>query len=298
MKFTDKILFLFITAIALFNCERTVYYHDRTEPGFTYAPNYSKVTDSTASIIWITDEACKSCIYHTFYENSELPDSINFDEFRQEQSYKMENLWPNVKYYCLVKIVDFYDNGPVFSDTLLFRTLSNEISSAWDQINANKLENAEEILANYTDFSNKARFTRAWLEFRQSNVETAKSLMEKIYSDYPGFLPNLAGLVVINHLQLNYDEVKLYSTKLLNINPTWNFVYTRADLNYKYLRLMLSEAYLNTGFTEYAQDQLDIVFPDNGLDPDLSDTWIVDSETYGNYESALIALINYLYTAL
>ncbi len=301
MKSFIKIHVLLLFLIFVNHCEKTIYYQDKNNPSFINLPNFSKLKDTSAEIYWLTDDACNCNFLYSFYDNQKQMDTIFLPEFREKHKLTLNNLWPNIRYFCYVEIFDFEQNGPVISDTLDFRTISNGLSEAWDELTNNNLENAETIINNWSETQTEnpeILFTQAWIIFRQGKIIEAENIMTDILYKHPDFLLNLSGLVVINHLQQEFDEVKKFANLLLNEDASWVFVYTKADLNYKYIRLMLSEAYLNTGYLDKAQKQLDLVWPDNRLDPDISSSWIINNINYQNYESALIALIDYLYKIL
>jgi tetratricopeptide (TPR) repeat protein len=290
-QFTGLLLFVIIIS----NCEKTVYYHDRTDPVFTYQPNFTKITDQSVALYWSTDEASNAKLSHSFYENMENPDTVLLPEFREENILEISGLWPNIKYFFVVEIFDYEGNGPVFSDTLQARTLTNDFSNVWNQISNNNFNEARDLIQNSDEQSIRMSFTAAWIELRLGNIDAALERMELLYQDFPEFLPNLAGLVVINNALQNYNNVISYGNMLLNEDNFWVFPYTGADLNYKFVRLMMAEAYINLGFTDYAQNQLDSIFPGNQLNAERPETWRVDGVLYDNYKAAMIALIDYLY---
>ncbi len=57
---------------------------------------------------------------------------------------------------------------------------------------------------------------------------------------------------------------------------------------------LLAEAYYRAAEYALAQAEVDILDPENGLDPESSDTWVVDGVRYETYEQALAAEIQYL----
>lgn len=225
----------------------------------------------------------------------ENPDTVLLPEFREENILEISGLWPNIKYFFVVEIFDYEGNGPVFSDTLQARTLTNDLSNIWNQISNNNINAARNLIQNTDDQSTRMLFTAAWIELRLGNIEAALEKMAVLYQNFPEFLPNLAGLVVINNALQNYNNVISYGNMLLNEDNFWVFPYTGADLNYKFVRLMMAEAYINLGFTDYAQNQLDSIFPGNQLNAERPETWRVDGVLYDNYKAAMIALIDYLY---
>lgn len=298
--FADSIIifsFLFFSS----SCEKITYYQDRTQPSFSFQPDYVGLTSIEALIYWVTDEACQSTIKYYFSGNIQYPTLVKIEEYMEEYYFTIDNLWPNIEYYLIVEIVDYAGNKPVVSDTLVFRTWSNELSYTWDLLAINEVNSAKNII-NVWAVNNPPdkyiSFTKAWVDFRNNMVEDSKEQMIEIYQKYPKFLPNLAGLTVIFHLLGDYNEVINYANKLLSLNNYWIFEYTHSKLNFKFVRLMLAEAYLNIGYPQKSQEQLDLIWDGKKIDPEASDTWIVNGVKYTTYESAQIALINYLFSVL
>ena len=63
---------------------------------------------------------------------------------------------------------------------------------------------------------------------------------------------------------------------------------------------MLAQVFFRLGevFFSNAQEQMDILVEENGLDPADPSTWSVEGTDYPNYASALLALIQYAFSLL
>ncbi len=299
MNSMKKILIILII-LFLFNCEKTMYEIDFTDPEFLQNPT-PEVTDSSATITWITNEACSCRFEYSLYINKYQPDTIVIPEFRENHIYSLHSLWPDVKYYCLIELYDFEDNGPVISDTIVFSTHSNLLSRTWSAINDYNITGADSLIGlwgidNYE--SPRTHFTKAWINFKKGEINLAKDEMLEIYYNYPDFLPNIAALAVINHLESRYDDALECAETIIEKNNYFQFVYKETDLNYKFLRLIMAESYLVNSNINKCYQQIDILWPDNNLDSNIPDTWQVEGVTYDSYTTVLVAAINYLYKIL
>lgn len=69
----------------------------------------------------------------------------------------------------------------------------------------------------------------------------------------------------------------------------------RPEYNFYDLRLILAQAYFALSEYSYAQEQVDILDPGNGLDPAEPSTWVVSGVLYPTYEAALAIEIERLW---
>ena len=73
------------------------------------------------------------------------------------------------------------------------------------------------------------------------------------------------------------------------------YEFSRHDkYNWRDLRLIMAQAYFALAQYSDAQAQVDILDPDNGLDPADSESWVVDGQTHLTYEAALAMEIEWL----
>jgi hypothetical protein len=107
----------------------------------------------------------------------------------------------------------------------------------------------------------------------------------------------LAAKALLAQMDGQPDEVIAYCQIILNREPEWEYFHN-PSLNIKLVRLLQAEAYVQTNQTTNAQTQLDLVWPDNGLDPNIPDTWVINGETYVDYTLALLAAIHYAISQL
>jgi tetratricopeptide (TPR) repeat protein len=84
-----------------------------------------------------------------------------------------------------------------------------------------------------------------------------------------------------------------YADSVLSIDSHYTFSHL-ATVNYLDVHLVRAEANLYLGDYARVQQSLDILDPDNGLDPEDSNTWVVDGRRYNTYLEALIAEIEYV----
>lgn len=90
------------------------------------------------------------------------------------------------------------------------------------------------------------------------------------------------------------DLTELYALEVLAESP--NYAFDHGNINHKNLHLLLAYSYWREDELELAQEQVDILEPNNGLSPDDSDTWEWESEYLGQincqtYKEALLKKI-------
>ena len=96
-----------------------------------------------------------------------------------------------------------------------------------------------------------------------------------------------------------FGENKTFINTCIEGSLEPNFVFSyKQTIDSKDIRLGLAEAYFFKQNYNLAQDQVDILDPNNGIDPNQSVFWTVDSIIYNTYPEALLALIEKLKTII
>ena len=88
-------------------------------------------------------------------------------------------------------------------------------------------------------------------------------------------------------------SVTLFGEQVLLQDSVYVFEHD-TSFNYEDIHLILADSYNLLGMIEDAQIQVDFIFPENGLVPDDSASWVFGNITYSTYEEALTAVIEYL----
>jgi len=112
------------------------------------------------------------------------------------------------------------------------------------------------------------------------------------------------GLAIVYQSEGQYSSAVQYAQDALDLEPTYSFRH-RQTINHLDVHLVLAQSYFGLGEEYYpqAQAEVDILDPDNGLDPDDMTTWAVDldrdgeieaGETFSSYTEALMELIELL----
>jgi len=290
-----------LSLLALFglNCEKTIYTTDTEWPSFAVRPHVSAVTDTSVTIVFRTNEACRFLLqlgvttdYDTALADSELA------ETHQVHLNQLES-WTS--YHYRVAIYDAEDNGPVFSADSTFRTLHNE----WSYLREGWKAFATQYYGGARDFFNLARTLNptnaeiltalAWVQIKDDSLAAALQRLHEIRQYYP-FLPvALTAEAYIRLLQDSVQQTIDLCQSVLTGQPEWSYP-LNPHIGYPLLRFMLAQAYFHLELFAQAQAQLDLIWPANGLDPNWPATWQVNGQDYSAYELALIAAISYLPT--
>ena len=286
---------LFISTISN-SCEKTVYTFDNTDPQIISDPKVLFVTDSTATIFWVTDEACNSKIK---YGKTTDYDSVYIEEEnRENHTVTLVDLIPYMQYHYKVYNWDFADNGPVKSEDLTFTTLHNEYSllrEGWVQFAEGDYDSAQSLIYKSLSINPYLPDTYAavgWTQMRLDSIDATEESFQKAYSLNPYLLITLAGFAVINQFGEEPLNAINYANEVLNKDPEWVFEYN-PSINYKTMHLILAECYYQTQQLEQAKNEIDFLWPENGLDPNIPATWVINGTVYNSYAAALIAAINY-----
>ncbi len=285
-----------VILLLLNHCQKTVYTYDDQSPQITSEPVVLETTDSTATIFWEMNEACHAQIKYGKTTKYDLVYTVT--ENRQIHTVTLTGLEPYTLYHFKVYNWDFAKNGPVKSDDLTLHTLHNEYSllrEGWRCYTAGQLDSArifytEALGRNALLPEIQAAF--GWLDLCIGDIDSARKAFAQAYSLNPAEPVTLSGLATLAMIDNNPAQAINYLSQILTVSPTWQYAYY-APLNYKRLRLQLAEAYFQTAQYDKAQQQLDLVWPANGLNPNIPATWKVSGTTYPDYAAALFAAISY-----
>lgn len=286
---------------AIFSCEKIVYTNDDTDPVFVVQPSAVGISDTSATLYWETDEACHTEIHYGITTDY---DSVVIEtENRQLHTVTLTDLLPKMTYYCQVKVWDFADNGPVESGQFTFTTLPNEFSylrEAWEAYSAQNYTEAASLIDDalaINAHNPEIIASSGWIYLRTDQTAEARQAIETAYQLSPYMPLALAAKALLAQMDGQPEDVITYCQIILNREPEWEYV-LNPSLNIKLVRLLQAEAYVQTNQTTNAQTQLDLAWPDNGLDPNIPDTWVINGETYVDYTLALLAAIHYAISQL
>jgi len=100
---------------------------DFNPPLMTSAPIVVDVSDSTAIVLWTTDEPATSSVS---YNDGAIYRIINNHELTQLHAIQLTGLTANTPYYLVASSSDENENGPTLSSTIQFTTQSDPDSTA------------------------------------------------------------------------------------------------------------------------------------------------------------------------
>ena len=291
------LLLFFITVIVIsFRCEKITYTFDNTKPAISKAPEVISVDDTSATIVFETNEACH---FEIKYGTSADYDSVFIiSENREYHQFTIGALIPYMEYHYKIYVWDFADNGPVKSDDYTFHTLHNVISlvrEGWNLYAAGDFSGAQVLMyESYRLNPNRAETVASigWTQIRLDSLHEARGNFARAYSLNPYLPITLTGLALVAQIDQKPDSAIFYCNQVIGSDPFWVLEHNPV-ISYKNVRLILAECFFQKGQMANAQRELDLVWEENGLDPSIPSTWVVNGNVYTNYETALIAAINY-----
>jgi tetratricopeptide (TPR) repeat protein len=178
-------------------------------------------------------------------------------------------------------------------------------NASYDSARA-RFESAIAIDPTYADAHNGLGWSVLYLGFPPSNEPIDEAITAFLQAITRGLFaadPQV-GLAFAYQSEGEYSPAVQYAQSALNMEPTYSFRH-RDTINYLDIRLVLAQSYFGQGedYFPQAQAEVDILDPDNGLDPQDETTWAVDldrdgeievGETYSSYTEALMELIDLL----
>lgn len=290
------LIILYFVLIVTSNCEKITYVDDNVLPQFSVDPA-STVSDTAIYIQWETDEACRGVVYYHI-DGHPVVDSAVAAEYRQKHILTLPAYDAGLSYKYQVKIWDYYDNGPVSSDSLSFASIPNDLSRGWASYSEKNYTQAESYINDWLEqfpLAPNGLAARGWILLQLGNYEEALNDFTRALEIEPNSKISLAGLCLANNLLDVPEEVIRYSTRLFNLDPEWIFIYN-FSINHRKLRLLTADAYIKTAEPGKALEQVNIIWPENGLDPNVPSTWHIGQSIYDTFEAALIGALDYIAT--
>lgn len=305
MRLILKNISIVLSALILLHlagCEKEIIKvkEDITPPVILTAP-YSATSTGTATIFWTTDEPCSVAVKYVVVDQSDTA-SISGVEYRQNHQVTLVDLLANTtyRYYTLsYDIAGNYTRTTPASFTTSIDT-AYYLTHGWDLYAAGDYTGARESFRQYVAYfpDNLAGLTAlGWSQLQDSLVDSSIITYNTVLGMNDEYADALAGLVVALYRDYHLNALQISVEKLLGLDSLYIFS-NDERYTHRMFRLMLAESYNVAGRLEDAQEIVDLLHPENGLDPADSTTWkIVDGEDtyiYDSYQSALTNLIEYL----
>lgn len=139
----------------------------------------------------------------------------------------------------------------------------------------------------------EARLGLAWCEAQAGEYPTALDGFNEIIDTGEYVADAYAGRAATALAASEYSLAIASAESTLAIDSQYAF-HRRDEYNWRDLRLIMAQAYFALAQYSNAQGQVDILDPDNGLDPGDPGTWVVDGVTHPTYEAALVMEIDVL----
>ena len=290
---------IILTILTTFCCEKEVIKvkEDTIPPIITSEPEILQVTDFSSTIFWITDEPCSVQVKYAISASSDTITQSD-SEFRQNHLVTLTNLNPNTIYNY--KTVNFDVSGNMAeSNTYTFTTEIDTgylLSCGWDAFENGYFLQAASYFDQVIQFDslNAECFTGlGWSIMRIDSLDSSITSFNNALNINEEYIDALAGLVLALYKKGEDLSVTLFGEQVLLQDSVYVFEHD-TSFNYEDIHLILADSYNLLGIIEDAQIQVDFIFPENGLVPDDSTSWVVDNITYSTYEEALTAVIEYL----
>lgn len=172
------------------------------------------------------------------------------------------------------------------------------IDQGWTAFEAGDLESAytyfyDAINADSDDA--EARHGMGWVQLMEGDLDAAWVAFDRAqYFELQHFGAEVGMAIVYRDLP-DYSLAISSANTVLSSIPAYVFPHM-SSVDWKDLRLIIAQCSYRKGeaYFDDAQAEVDILDPDNGLDPADSDTWVVGSVTYATYAEALMMAIEAL----
>jgi hypothetical protein len=254
---------------------------------------------TVAEVSWETNLPSNSVVYYGLTE--ELGDTAVDEEEREQHVVVLSDLVPDTGYYFQVESSSEHFSGTPRSEVGQFQTAMNEASyvvAGWrlfgSEAYTEALTQFEQALVLNSGYA-PGYIGRGWCLLRLGSVSGAREDFDAGLAIDATLLEGYVGRSVVLVGLQEYTGAIADGEVVLAADPEYVFAYD-GRINHELVRLVLAQAYYATQQYEQAQAQCDVLAPNNGLDPVLPESWVVDGTSYDSYLEALLALIQYLVT--
>ena len=298
-KYGFLLLSVCITLIGFIACGSSLTdSNDDPKPKITKAPEAINIRSTSVEVTWETDMTSNSVVkygtstgQHTSTEKNNLPAKIHL--------VSIDNLVANRTYYYIVQSEN--GGGTVSSGEAQFitkMTFSDLVLVSWQVYENGNYSEAigyfEDILEqnpNYADGYNGLGWCYG------SNVidslETARQNFDSANALNSNFADATAGRGFVLLALKQYSLAVNDFSRIIQNNPNYVFSHD-SSVTISDIRLGLAEAHFFRQNYQLAQEQVDLLAPENSLDPNNSSTWVVDGFNFTTYHGALLAWIEKL----
>ena len=270
---------------------------DKTEIQIVNGPTTDLIAPTQVLISWETDIPGNSIV--DYGNTTDVDLTFTDDEERQFHNVLLSGLTAKIRYYYQVTSISLVIDAGASSELSEFMTGENEESitrNGWVWFAQNQMDSAtfyfdEALLQN--DKYGWAFIGRGWVQLRQGELLEALSNFNTGLTFDPTILDGRVGRAAINLSFNAYDNVISDGNYVLNTDGNYVFEYDET-VDYRDVHIFLAQAYYAKGDFESVQAHCNILDPNNGLDPAMPSSWVVNGVTYGTYLEALLGLIQYL----
>ncbi|MCP4546532.1 MAG: hypothetical protein GY835_08725 [bacterium] len=152
-----------------------------------------------------------------------------------------------------------------------------------------KFREALEIETGYTE----ARVGLGWSLIRTDSLQSAKINFEDALSSQPES-PESAqcGLAIVALADSEFELAMTSSNDVLESEPAYEFSHD-SSIDYIDMHAIRAESGFHLEQFILAQQSLDMLYPENGLDPQDPSTWVIAGESYSSYSHAFLVALEF-----
>lgn len=165
------------------------------------------------------------------------------------------------------------------------------VTDAWAYFSTDSLDAANNLFNEALEqdtASVAAHVGKGWtlLLMQQGNKDSSGFHLQKGVADSLWKLDSHCGLAVVNFIQNDYENVISPVNVVLSESPAYVFGY-KQNVNWRDLIIIKAQVQYFRNDYETAWNTLSKLSHEFNLDPDASETWIVQEVTYYSFEAAL-----------
>lgn len=292
---------ILMTAILYLSCgDKGTEPKPTSAPKLTKAPEVINIQINSATISWETDIEANSIVkYGPESGNYILTETKALEE--KEHHVILSQLQSNTVYFFIVESRNSAGNATSDESSFTTKMTFDELhQAAWDNYENHQLTAAKTLFLkmltirpNFADAHNGLGWCNAGNEV--DSLQLAITYFDAANTYRNNFTEALSGRGFVYLALKQYLHTTVDFKNVIQLSPNFIFQHDKS-VTIQDVRLGLAEAGFFRQDYSGAQEQITIIAPDNGLDPDNVATWVVDNIHYNTYQEALLAWIEKLKT--
>ena len=175
-------------------------------------------------------------------------------------------------------------------------TGSEMAADAWELFGHGEIDDAKDMFQKAIDKDSDladAYNGIGWCWLKQNDLPRAKESFDSAISKNPNLVDSFVGRAAVKRDLPDFNGAIQDARIALELDEEYSFDHDH-EIDYRDVRIILAQSYFALNDYSYAQEQVNLLDPENGLDPNNPNSWRVSRDVYSTYQEALLITIESL----